>query len=89
MFWGLTLRLANSGSLEAMAVAQEGGTAEVLVTGHYLDDFEQPQIVTRTLTVEVEEPVQADLEAEPPQEQEEGFWEKVLRILRGLVGLGS
>jgi len=80
----------TSGSLEASAVAQEGGTAEILVTVHYLDDFNQPQMVTRTLTVEVEEPVPADVEAElSPQEQEEGFWDKVLRFLRALLGLGS
>jgi hypothetical protein len=80
----------TSGSLEASAVAQEGGTAEVLVTVHYLDDFDQPQMVTRTLTVEVEEPVSVAPEAEAsPQEQEGGFWDKVLRFLRGLLGLGS
>jgi hypothetical protein len=80
----------TSGSLEASAVAQEGGTAEVLITVHYLDDFDQPQMVTRTLTVEVEEPVPAAPETElSSQEQEEGFWEKVLRFLRGLLGLGS
>jgi hypothetical protein len=72
-----------------MAVAQEGGAAEIMVTVHYLDDFEQPQIVTSTLRVEVEEPEQVDLEAEPSQEEEGGFWDKVLQILRGLVGLGS
>jgi len=80
----------TSGSLEATAVAQEGGTAEVLVTAHYLDDFEQPQVVTKTLTVEVEAPVEISSEAgEEPQEQEAGFWNKVLRFLRGLLGLGS
>jgi len=80
----------TSGSLEATAVAKEGGTAEVLVTVNYLDDFEQPQVVTKTLTVEVEKPVEISPEAEEEaQEQEEGFWDKVLRFLRGLVGLGS
>jgi hypothetical protein len=79
----------TSGSLEATAVAQEGGTAEILITVHYLDDFEQPQVVTRTLTVEVEKPEQVNLEVEPSQEEEGGFWDRVLRILRGLVGLGS
>jgi hypothetical protein len=80
----------TSGSLEASAVAQEGGMAEVQVAVHYLDDFEQPQVVTKTLTVEVEEPVATP---EPgggeDQEQEKGFWDKLLRVLRGLVGLGS
>ncbi len=77
----------TSGSLEAMAVAHEGGTAEVVVTVHYLDDFDQPQVVTETLTVEVEEPPEAE-QADQEQE-EEGFWDKVLRFLRGLLGLGS
>jgi hypothetical protein len=80
----------TSGSLEAMAMAQEGGLAEVVVSVHYLDDFDQPQAVTKTLTVEVEEPVVAPMEVEEePQEQEESFWDKVLRFLRGLLGLGS
>jgi hypothetical protein len=80
----------TSGSLEAMAMAQEGGTAEVVVSVHYLDDFDQPQVVTKTLMVEVEEPVVAPLEVEEElQEQEESFWDKVLRLLRGLLGLGS
>jgi len=86
----------TSGSLEATGVAKfapgepEGGAAEVLVAVRYLDDFEQPQVVTETLTVEVEVPVEvAEVGEEEAQEQEEGFWDKVLRILRGLVGLGS
>jgi hypothetical protein len=81
----------TSGSLEATAVAQAGGTAEVLVTVHYLDDFDQSQVVTETLTVEVEEPLEAQMEAEQAdqEQEEEGFWEKVLRFLRGLLGLGS
>jgi hypothetical protein len=80
---------ATSGSLEATAVAHEGGTAEVLVTVHYLDDFEQSQVVTKTLTVEVEEPPEIEQEAEEQKEGEETFWDKVLRFLRGLLGLGS
>ena len=81
----------TSGSLEATAVAQEGGTAEVVVTVHYLDDFDQPQVVTQTLTVEVEEPPEAPPGAEQAdqEQEEEGFWDKVLRFLRGLLGLGS
>ncbi|MBE9470871.1 MAG: IPT/TIG domain-containing protein [Chloroflexi bacterium] len=80
----------TSGSLEAMAVAQEGGTAEVLVTVYYLDDFEQPQVVTQTLAVQVEEPPEAPPgTGEESQEQEENFWDKVLRFLRGMLGLGS
>ena len=80
----------TSGSLDATAVAHEGGTNELRVTVRYLDDFEQPQMVTETLTVEVEEPIEAPPEAEEePEEQEETLWDTVLRILRGLLGLGS
>jgi hypothetical protein len=81
----------TSGSLEAMAVAQKGGTAEILVTVHYLDDFNQPQVVVETLTVEVEQPVEVPPEAEAPpeREQEQTFWDGVVRFLRGLLGLGS
>jgi hypothetical protein len=61
-----------------------------LVSVHYLDDFEQPQVVTEILTVEVEEPVAlTSVAEESAQEQEAGFWKKVERILRGLLGLGS
>jgi hypothetical protein len=81
----------TSGSLEALAVAQEGGIADVLVTVHYLDDFDRPQVVVETLTVEVEQPVEQPPEAEEPleAEQEETFWDGVLRFFRGLLGLGS
>ncbi|MFQ6101333.1 MAG: IPT/TIG domain-containing protein [Anaerolineae bacterium] len=81
----------TSGSLEATAVAHEGGMAEVVVSVHYLDDFEQPQVMTQTLTVEVEESPETPPGAEQVSEGEEeaGFWEKVLRFLRGLLGLGS
>jgi hypothetical protein len=80
----------TSGSLEATGVAQEGGTAEVQVAVYYLDDFEQSRVVTKTLTVEVEEPVVTPEPGEGEnQEEGQGFWDKLLRILRGLVGLGS
>ncbi len=84
------LDAGTSGSLEALAVAQQGGTAEVLVTVHYLDDFDQPQVVTKTLTVQVEEPVA--VEQNPPMEQApegETVWDRILRFLKGLLGLGS
>ncbi|MGD2144527.1 MAG: hypothetical protein PVF54_08635, partial [Anaerolineae bacterium] len=79
----------TSGSLEAMGTAHEGGTAEIVVNVHYLDDFEQPQVVTKTLTVEVEQPEPTPGAEQPPLEGEAGIWRKLLRVLRGLVGLGS
>jgi hypothetical protein len=84
------LDAGTSGSLEATGIAHQGGTAEVAVTVHYLDDFDQAQVVTKTLTVEVEEvPEPTPGVEEGDAEQQLGFWRRLLRILRGLVGLGS
>lgn len=80
----------TSGSLEAMAIARQGGSAEVLVAVNYLDDFDQPQAVTKTLTVQIEEPiVEAPAQPEEQAPQEETAWDKILRFLKGLLGLGS
>lgn len=84
------LDAGTSGSLEAMAVAQQGGTAEVLVTVNYLDDFDQPQVVTKTLTVQAEEPIVTESIPQTEQApQEETVWDKILRFLKALLGLGS
>ncbi len=72
------------------------GSAEVVVQIDYLDDFNEPKVITQTLTVDV-------LEAPEPSEGEgeggggavfepaapETFWQKVLRFFRGLLGLDS
>ncbi len=80
----------TSASLEATAIADEGGIAQVLVSVHYLDDFDQPRAVTETLTVDVEEPVMPTPQPEArPQEQRRGLLGKVWRFLRALLGLGS
>jgi hypothetical protein len=80
----------TAGSLEAMAVAQQGGVAEVLVAVHYLDDFDQPQVVTKTLTIQVEEPiVETPTQQEGQASQEGTAWDRFLRFLKGLFGLGS
>ncbi len=85
------LDAGTSGSIDAVAVAREGGTNKLVVSVHFLDDFEQPQVVTETLTVEVEQPVEVAPQAEEvaEEEREETLWEKILRFLRGLFGLGS
>jgi hypothetical protein len=82
----------TSGSLDATAIAHEGGTNEVLVTVHYLDDFEQPQVVTAALAVQVEQPEEEIAAGEPAAgepEEAKTFWQKVWRVLRGMLGLGS
>lgn len=79
----------TAASLEATAVAQRAGTVEVVVNVHYLDDFNRPQTVSQTLTVEVAGPPEPTPQESAPSAEGAGFWEKILRFLRGLLGLGS
>ena len=79
----------TSGSMEATALAVEGGAADLLVTVNYLDEFEHPQVVTETLTVHVEEPVVIEEQADEEPVERGGPWDVALRILRALLGLGS
>ncbi|MFN3761810.1 MAG: COG1361 S-layer family protein [Anaerolineae bacterium] len=79
----------TSASLEATAVAQQAGTVEVVVNVHYLDDFNRPQTVSQTLTVEVAGAPEPTPQEAAPSAEGAGFWQKILRFLRGLLGLGS
>ncbi len=79
----------TSASLEATAVAQEPGTVEVVVYVNYLDDLNRPRVVTHTLTVEVQAPPEPVGQESAPPEEKSGFWDTILRFLRGLLGLGS
>jgi hypothetical protein len=45
----------TSGTFSPTAEALQAGTATVVVTVNYLDDFQQPQVITKRLTLEVEE----------------------------------
>jgi hypothetical protein len=45
----------TSGTFSPSAEAMQAGTATVVVTVNYLDDFQQPQTITQRLSVEVEE----------------------------------
>ena len=79
----------TSGSFDAIVIPIQGGAIPVEVQVHYLDDFNQPQVISETLTIGVETPQdnQPD-EAEQPDEPL-GFWDRFLRFVRGLFGLGS
>ncbi len=82
-------------SLDATAVAPQGGQHTVVVSVHYLDDFHQMAVLTRTLTVEVmeptspPEPVEQVPSEEPPEAQETSWLQRLWQFLRGLLGLGS
>jgi|GEM_PF-466447 len=82
-----------SWNIDATATAGTAGPAEVIVNIHYLDDFNQKQVISQTLEVMVMEGgMGPDGPFEPgpvTPEQPPTFWQQVLRFLRGLVGLGS
>lgn len=82
-------------TLDAQAVPFQPGPLAIEVTIDYIDDFNEPQTIQQMLEVEV-------IEFEPPPEfpdpgggepfpeaPAETFWDKVLRFLRGLLGLDS
>jgi len=67
---------------------------------NYNDDFNQPRTIEQTITIDVMEmmiePIpeegmngEGGLPVDVPTGGEETFWQKVLRFLRGLIGLDS
>ena len=81
--------------LEAMVFPEQTGLLELDVEVLYLDDFNQPQIVQKSLSVEVvegmpfEQEFPGDPGMEPSAESEETFFQRLWRFVRGLLGLGS
>ncbi|MBN2146908.1 MAG: IPT/TIG domain-containing protein [Anaerolineales bacterium] len=83
-------------TLDANLTPYMPGPLELLVTVDYTDDFNQPQVISRTLTLEVMEgfiPEQGGMDGEIPIEPEppapETFWQKLWRFILGLLGLDS
>ena len=88
--------------LDALITPFEPGPLELLLSVNYTDDFSQPAVLTQTLTVEVMEEIPIE---EPPLNgeglegypadggdaggAEETLWQRFVRFLRGLFGLGS
>jgi hypothetical protein len=82
----------TSGTLDAEGIPTAPGTLPVQVIVHYLDDFNQPQVYTHSLSVEVLELESTPVpQAEQPTQVEEssGPMQEVLRFLRAFFGLGS
>jgi hypothetical protein len=90
--------------LDAMIVPFEPGPLELELSVTYTDDFNQPAVLTDTLTIDVmEEEVFAptdpgldgeDMGGEMPPEGDVGtgqetVWQRVVRFFRGLLGLDS
>jgi hypothetical protein len=87
-------------TLDTMLTTDQPGPMDLMVEIDFTDDFNQPNVYTATIPIEVlEAPViepetgQIDGEnGEIPtsgETQPETFWQKVLRFFRGLFGLDS
>ena len=85
-------------TLDAIVIPDQPGPLQLVVTVDYTDDFNQPQVITQTLNVEVMEggPVVGHGGEGPgvpgdggPPSAPETFLQKVWRFILGLLGLDS
>jgi hypothetical protein len=84
-------------TLDATYIPDQPGPTDLIVTIDYTNDFNQHQVITKTLTVEVmEQPVieppidgsqDGGFDINPPAQ--ETFIQKVWRFILGLIGLDS
>jgi hypothetical protein len=91
-----TLEPGGYYTLDAMLTPWSSGPLELKFTINYTDDFNQPRQIEQSMTIDVlEMPVMetpmpgTEGGGEVIVEQPETFWQKILRFLRGLFGLGS
>lgn len=90
------LESGQMASLDATAVAHRPGRHELSLTVHYIDDFNQRRVYTHTLAVTVGElpgpkagPPGGEAEPGRPGEEVKPQRPLLVRIIRGLLGLGS
>ncbi len=88
-------------TLDATFVPEAPGSQTLQVNIEYTDDFNQAQVITRTVQLEIQElpgvgpggdgglPQDGGSLPPEPVQQPETFLQKVARFLRGLVGLDS
>lgn len=90
-------RLDSGGyfTMDAMLIPDQPGPLTLTVTLNYSDDFNEPQTITRTLEVEVQEMSFPEPGMEggemPPDRvpQSETLLQRIWRFIRGLLGLDS
>lgn len=83
--------------LDAVIYPEVPGPLDLLLSVNYTDDFNQPQVLTQTLTINVTEAFFPEEPFEPfPEEplpevepEPETFGQKVWRFILGLLGLSS
>ncbi|MEA4906692.1 MAG: hypothetical protein VB089_03675 [Anaerolineaceae bacterium] len=92
-------------TLDAMVIPSQAGPLELEVLINYTDDFNQARSITQTLSVDVQDAPEMGMGGMPgevgpagggqlpvdmlPEPATETVWQKVLRALKGLVGLDS
>ena len=85
-------------TLDANLIPYNPGPLDLQISVDYTDDFNQPQVITDTLQVQVEaaqvvEPGSG--EGLPPGSEQpvvaapETLWQKLIRLVKGLIGLDS
>jgi hypothetical protein len=80
---------STSTSLVADAVAEKAGTAEVLLTVHYLDEFNRPQTWTQTFTLTIEGSQVATAAPAPDAEDSPSFLEAIWKAILAFLGFGG
>jgi hypothetical protein len=88
-----TLEPGGYFTLDPMLTAIQAGPLDIEITINYTDDFNQPRTLIQTLQITVEEapemePIDTGM-ITPEMMQPETFWQKVVRFLKGLLGLDS
>lgn len=79
---------STSTSLVASAVAEAAGPAEVTLTVHYLDEFNQPQTWTHTFSLTIEE-ASAPVLQTTGGEESPSFFETLWKAILAFLGFGG
>jgi len=83
--------------IDALVTPLEPGRLTLTVNMHYIDDFNEPKVISATLDVEVMppfepppiDPNQPGGPGVPPPQTEESFFDMLVRAFLGLIGLDS
>ncbi len=81
-------------TIDALFTTEQAGMIPLTVTIEYVDDFNKPRTIVKTLEVEVEEMIIEEPTVDPngggfEEPVTETFWQKVKRFILGLLGLDS
>lgn len=90
------VEVGGSAPLDVTVTPEESGAAELVVSVTYRDDFNQLQVLTRTLTVEVmggqgsTGPMAPGVPDQTAREEtKETVWHAIGRAIKGFLGFGS